>query len=319
MASRLSGNRGKYRAPGRHHPVDAGLLLALIRGQRLENEAFVRQHLAACEQCRQVYAGLEQTSRTLDVLEQVARYQRYPELSLETVQARARQSPARRPIRVQGAAPVKFDQPRPQRSSMRWVSLPVAIVLILMTVVIVIALALVQFNSVDVLRFPSGSGRPAVISPVSSTGTGLQPLRPSPTQGVGATGTTTVTPSPASTKPTGPYIAGCPTPYRQDFDVAVCGYLFPAGDSVELYVATYANSKLTPLFKTTVNKNGQFLFNWRVIWCRDDPTVVFAVDRTSSSVINSNKLTDLYVRRCFGPGPTPTPSPSPSATPGTQH
>ena len=99
----------------------------------------MRQHLAECAQCRRNFASLKQVSGTLDVLGQMARYQEYPELSSSRMLAKIEERSVQRPSSA---------QPR----SVRWVSLPVAILLVILPLAIMVALALRQFGVVTDLR-----------------------------------------------------------------------------------------------------------------------------------------------------------------------
>ncbi len=67
-----------------------GDMIAIIQGQHLEDSPTIQQHLCDCPQCQQRLFELSQTNRTLDVIGQMARDQRYPELSPERVLVYAR-------------------------------------------------------------------------------------------------------------------------------------------------------------------------------------------------------------------------------------
>ncbi len=166
MASSMLGKKDESPGSKRNHPVDAGHLLAIIRGQHLDNEAFVRQHLTDCERCRQDYAELMQTSRMLEVLEPMARYQRYPELSPVQVLVKSRQS--------------AFQQRSSQyRLPMRGVSLPAAVILVIMAIAIVIALALVQVGKLPAPWHLPRGGSPIATNPALINE--VQGHQPSPT------------------------------------------------------------------------------------------------------------------------------------------
>jgi anti-sigma factor RsiW len=305
MASSLSGKKDRYRGSDRNHAVDTGLLLALIRGQHLDNEAFVRQHLAECAECRRNYASLKQTSGTLDVLGQMAGYQDYPELSSSRMLVKAEEYSVRR---LSGA------QQRSMQRSIRWVSLPVAIILVILTLAIMIALALRQFGVVTDPRNPL-FGVPHVATNSVFSG-GIAQHEPSPTRTLNTTSGATVTPSPSSTTQSGPTIEVCSNqPNQKTHTLYICGSGFTPGDKVALRFSIHRFSmQLAPTAK--VNKNGTFSVGLR-LWgslCFYASGEIYAEDVTSDTPIQSNKLRGTSFPGCSGSNRVETPELS--LTPG---
>ncbi len=316
MASSILGKKDEYPGSKKNHPVDAGHLLALIRGQYLDNEAFVRQHLTECERCRRDYAELMQTSRMLEVLGPMARYQRYPELSPVQVRVKARQS-------------VPKQRSSSYRLPARGVSLPVAVILIIMAIAIVIALALVQIGRLPAQWYlPRGGSliatNPALINEV-------QGHQPSPatnptridTDKPGVTVTVspfvTVTPSSTSIASTKPYIEACKTIVEDRYPVtAICGYHFPPEDKVTLYLSIYPNLRGMPLKpQVSVDGSGYFIYNSRNSFCMFDSVTIYAVDMMSKPPVNV-VIYNVSPPGCQVPDPTATPtlSPTPTSKPG---
>jgi hypothetical protein len=314
MASSTLRNQDGYPGTKKNHPVDAGHLLAIIRGQHLDNEAFVRQHLTECEQCRQSYAELMQTSRMLDVLGPMARYQRYPELS-----------PVQAPVKARQSAPQQRSSS--YRLPLRGVSLPVAVIPIIMAIAIVIALALVQIGKLPAPWYLPRNGsliatNPALINEVQ----GHQPSPAAhPTQiatdvpGVTVTVPPVVTarPSPTSIASTKPFIEACKTIVEERYQVtAICGYHFPPEDKVTLYLSIYPNLKAIPLKpQTLVNRSGYFVYNSQDSFCMLDSVTIYAVDMMSKPPVNV-VLYNISPPGCPVPGPTATPTSKPG--PGGQ-
>lgn len=306
MASSILGKKDEYPDSKRNHPVDAGHLLAIIRDQHLDNEAFVRQHLTECEWCRQGYAELMQTSRMLEVLGPMARYQRYPELASVQVLVKVRQS-----IPLQRSS--SYSLPA------RGVTLPVAVILIIMAIAIVIALALVQIGKLPAPWYLPRDGslitsNPALINE-------LKQHQPSPTlyptqisTGVPG-GSITATLSPTSTVLAGPTIAVCPVQRDlKDHLLDICGSDFTPGDRVWLYLQTYYRKlplQLTQAYR--VSNLGNFTGKLHIYWCVFASIGIYASDAKSHPFAISNTLNNVFVPGCILSGLTPTPTFSPTS------
>src|SRR5437764_14360914 len=127
---------------GKEHPEDS-ILLAYIRRQQVEDHLKISQHIDVeqCPRCLRKYSELAQISATLDVLGQMAHYQRYPELSAERTFAYVQQKAAGKrnplPAYLQRAS----NQQRPRKSAIRLVSLPAAFGLTILFTVVMLVLA----------------------------------------------------------------------------------------------------------------------------------------------------------------------------------
>ena len=309
MASSSLGQKNRYRGSDRNHPVDTGLLLALIRGQHLDNEAFVRQHLAECAQCRQNYASLKQISGTFDVLGQMAGYQNYPELSSSRMLAEIEERSVRRPsgafsfanyfIGIIRKVGERFVQ-RPsgaQRRSVRWVSLPVAIILVIMTLAIMIALALRQFGVVTNLSSPLFGVPHVATNTVLPEGIAQHQLSPTPTLNT----TPDVTVSPSSTTQSGATIMVCTNQPNQRWHILnICGSDFTQGDKVTLYLKFGRFKPSVPLGTARVNKSGNVKFSLWGDQCQYAQGSIYAQDETSNPRVRSNTLSINSVPGCGG-------------------
>jgi hypothetical protein len=286
MGRSMLGKKDAHRGSTKNHPVETNHLLALIRGQHLNNETFVREHLEECDRCKQNYAELRQTSRTLDVLEQMARYQRYPELSAVQTLMKVRQSPSRRHART-------------YRMPLRGVSLPAVVLLIIMVIAIMVAWALMQFGVMGNLWSQPKVQKYVIngsTAPSGIVGHGLTPT-PFPTQSTtpGVTVRGTATPSPSTTL-SGPHILGCS---QHKYVVSICGYDFTPGDIVTLKVF-YLKQREPGTLSTRVLRSGSFEINISTSFCLNVPFAVYATDTMSRSPVYSNTLLDLSAPGCHG-------------------
>lgn len=302
MASSTLGNRDEYPGTKKNHPVDTSHLLAIIRGQHLDNEAFVRRHLTECEQCRQSYAELMQTSRMLDVLGPMARYQRYPELSPVQVLVKARQS-----------APQQRSSS--YRLPLRGVSLPVAVILIIMAIAIVIALALVQIGKLPAPWYLPRNGsliatNPALINEVQGhqPPPAAHPTQIATDEPMNVSPVVTASPAPTSTVLAGPTIVACSAQQDLKNDLLdICGSAFNPGDLVSLYLQTYYRKQplqLSPAYR--VNDRGKFTGKLSVYWCLFTSIHIYAADAKSYPFAISNTLNKVSVAVCVLSGLTPS-------------
>lgn len=296
MARSMLGEKDEQRGSAKNHPVESNHLLALIRGQHLDNETFVRQHLAECARCKQSYAELWQTSRTLDVLGQMARYQCYPELSSAQTLVKVRQSASRQ-------------HASPYRLPLRGVSLPAMILLIIMGIVIMVAWALMQ---IGIMANPWNQPKLqsyVITSPTSQSGIvghGLSPT-PYPTRTTseesGATETAVATalsgvtavPSPTATMPSRPHILSCS---QRMYYVSICGYGFTPGDIVTLKV--FYQGQQPGSFFARVRSSGFFQVEIDTYSCARMPFAAYAADTMSNPPVYSNSLMYLYAPGCPG-------------------
>lgn len=334
MASNTVGTNNTRGGQEKGYHVDNSHLLALIRNQMFEGEGRARAHLAVCEQCQRAYVEQAQTSRTLDVLGQMAQFQQYPEMQSRAILIRAQESlPGRMSRSRQQAARSAYGS----RGSFRWVSLPVSILMLLMTIVVVVAFALAQFgtlpflpgveyghlfpHSPTVLPLPRHSITPtagitkAVSPTVPSAGT-----TPSPTNGdqptvIVTTGTTptppvaVTTPTPAvPTAPNSIYVCTTQRDWTRHI-LDICGNNFIPGDKVQLVVTAQEFKHPVSYWTLMVNSYGQFTFHWYVWNCNWDPSAVYVQDISSKPPVSSNTLDNLTMQDCSIQTGSPTPTP----------
>ncbi|HEV2583942.1 MAG TPA: hypothetical protein VGT44_24015, partial [Ktedonobacteraceae bacterium] len=255
----------EQRDPGKNHPVDTGHLLALIRNQHFENEAFVSQHLAHCARCQQNYATLIQTSKTLDVLGQIAQSQRYPELTTAQLMKNARLGYSQRRFSGRRAARYAYDG---TRSPMRLMSLPFALALILLTIVIMITLALVGIGKISQQLNGSGNNVHTGTNPFS-TGIVAQMPTPSTTPVLTLTPGAVSQPTLTATSSAARFISNCTTPFdKAHHFLDICGSNFTPGDKVSLLVA-YFSRPAQPFITVKVSASGTFDDRVYIPSCKD--------------------------------------------------
>lgn len=282
-------HQDEYRDAGNTHPVDASLLLAVICGQHLENEAFVRQHLASCVRCQEDYARLQQTCATLDVRRQMTRYQRYPELPVSQLMDNARQGYSQR--RFSGRRAARYANT--SRSSVMRLAVPAGVLIALMAI-IMIALA------VEITKFvphPTSPGGGIHRSPgLSSPTTGVAPM-PTPQPGsklvITVTPGVTATTSPKGTparEPTG-YIYDCTpeTPIKYNF-LKICGQNFRPGTRVILFAAG-ASGQAMPIASGPVDQSGAFSTRLSLPPCLSGTVTIYVEEITGRRLAQSNTLT----------------------------
>src|SRR5438270_5198521 len=204
MVRNTSEKRDVQGGSGGEHPENSSLL-AFLRGQQLEDSERIRLHLVHCKQCQQSFANLSHERKPLDILSQMSRYQRYPELSPALILRQIQRGAQKQSI-WSSLAWRTVNRPRPKKSAVRLVSLPVAfgVGLLCMTVIIVLAYTFAHFVSVPPLPGVLTSGMSDNQPSVAGL-TQHQPT-PSPTQVVTAMPAVTATTITTST------VTGSPTP-----------------------------------------------------------------------------------------------------------
>lgn len=126
MASNLSEKRGAQGMQGGEHPEKSSLL-AFLRGQRLEDAERIRLHLAHCSRCQEISAELSHEIRPLGLLNQMSRYQRYPELSPTLILRQAQRNAQKQTLWSQVTVGARFTAPslnhsRPKKAVVRLMS-----------------------------------------------------------------------------------------------------------------------------------------------------------------------------------------------------
>jgi hypothetical protein len=271
------------------HPGNSSLL-ACLRGQRLEDQERIDLHLMGCSQCQQTYADLSQSSKPLDVLNQMSRYERYPELSPVLILRQAQDNALKRSI-WSDLERRTVSRPRPKRTAVRLVSLPAALVLVLlfMTVVIVLAYTFTHF-----LQVPSHWSLPWGIHSSQPNEASVAQHQPtlSPTSVVRPTSTT------------GPNIVVCSTTADiKNFRLVICGSNFKQGDRVRL-VEILLGGKLIPLrIIKSVDADGKFTTHPVIISCESMPQAIIAEDISSKTPVSATLSIDPTTWSCSGPGP----------------
>lgn len=335
MAGNSVGTNTTRGGQDKGYHVESSHLLALIRNQRFEGDGRARAHLAVCERCQRAYVEQARTSRTLDVLGQMAHYQRYPELQSRAILVRAQESVPGRMSRsreqsVRGA--YRSDR---SRGSLRLVSIPVGMIIALATVVMVLAFTFAKLGGMPMLQgpfitnntpMPSAPGvQPhqtpptAVPTHVASTtvppvGTTLSPTNAEPTV-TDTTGTTPTPPiagtTPTPTVPTAPdSIYNCTT----NSDLAknildICGNNFTPGHKVQLVITALVFKHPITFWAVTVDVHGQFTYRWYVWSCKWDPITAYVKDISSTPPVVSNTLDNLTTPGCTIQTGSPTPTP----------
>src|SRR5215469_5312529 len=104
------------------HPDDS-ILLAYLRGQKLETRSSIIQHIEneKCLDCFQKLNELEQVTHVLDKLGELRSYQYYPELTQVDTYVRLEDSTHHRMTAKTGIFDAKYKQ-RPRKSAIRLIS-----------------------------------------------------------------------------------------------------------------------------------------------------------------------------------------------------
>ncbi len=335
MASNTVGTNNTRGSQEKGYHVDTSHLLALIRNQRFEGEGRARAHLAVCEQCQRAYVVQAQTSRTLDVLGQMAHYQRYPELQSRAILVRAQESvPGRMSRSREQSARGAYRSGR-SRGSLRLVSIPVGMIIALATVVMVLAFTLAKLGGMPMLQgpfitnntpMPSAPGVQPHQTPPTAVPTHVAPTTvppvgttPSPTNAeptvIDTTGTTPTPPiavaSPTPTVPTAPdSIYNCTTPKDLAQNILdICGNNFIPGHKAQLVITALAFKHPIAFWAVRVDVHGQFTYRWYIWSCKWDPITAYVQDISSTPPVVSNTLGNLTLPSCTIQTGSPTPTP----------
>src|SRR5579863_406225 len=291
----VSDSAWKKDASGIEHPAHS-ILLAFIREQCPEHEKRIHAHLALCDQCGQTYAGLSQTSNTLNNLEQMPRYLRYPELEPELVLAHAQRGvplrsawTGRRKREMQGkqqeakrvGARFIASAPKP---SLRMVSLPASFGLLLLCIVGVL---MVAYALVNIVKPPLLPGDAPVKYHVNNQPNSalLEGHTPTPSAVV------------VSSMP-GPVIALCSSP--GDTRLVICGSGFKPKDRVELVVTAPGNKRPILTQKLTINAQGGFKQSLNVSACKNLAITVVTGDVSHKPFISLKTLIISSMPGCIG-------------------
>jgi len=280
------------------HPDDS-MLLAYLRGQKLEFHSSVMQHIDVekCPRCLQKLDELKQVSTTLDVLGDMRSYQHYPELSVADTYARMQYAVNHR-IPAKTATNGVYHRQRPRKSAVRLISLPAAFGLAILFTMAMLVFA--NLSGRSFIPFSVNGGT----SHIQNNLTIAVPPHSTSTQAVTPIVTPTGTPE---TKE--PQIKVCSTQANIDqMRLVICGSNFDSTHKVILFV--YVPGKKPILYRNiAVDKQGKFQIGWKFADCGNVPTFISSYDVTSSKPI-SVKLQITSFGNC--PAPTTTPAAGPS-------
>jgi hypothetical protein len=260
------------------HPDDS-ILLAYLRGQKLETRSSVIQHIenAKCSVCLQKLRELKQVSSTLDILGEMRAYQSYPELSSAAIYAHA-QNAVYHQIPANTTLSGTNGRQRPRKSAMRLISIPVAFglaILFTLTMFVFADLSVRTFN-----QFSSNGG--------TSSGQNIMTVAVPPhstsTQQANVKVTAVVTPvTPVGVKQ--PYITVCSTTNNvAQLQLVICGFSFDSMHKAMLFFYVPGKSAFW-LHNIPIDKLGNFHIMLNVVNCGNLPTFIFGYEATSSTLI----------------------------------
>jgi len=279
------------------HPDDS-ILLAYLRGQKLEFRSSVIQHIdiEKCPRCLQKLNELKQVSTTLDVLGDMRPYQHYPELSAADTYARMQNTVNHR-IPAKTATNSAYYRQRPRKSAVRLISVPAAFGLALLFTMAMLVFANLSGRSLIPFSVDGGT------SHVQNTLTIVVSPHSTSTQAANLTATAIVTPTGTSeAKET--QIKVCSKQANIDqMHLVICGSNFDSTYKAILFVYVPGKKPIW-LRNITVDTQGKFQVGWKIADCGNVPTFIIGYEVTSSKPI-SVKLQITSFGNC--PAPTTTP------------
>jgi len=282
------------------HPDDS-VLLAYLRGQKLETRSSVIQHIEneKCQVCFHRLNELEQVTNVLDVLQVMHSHQYYPELTVAETYARIESTAHQRISAKTIIRDDKYRQ-RPRKSAIRWISVPVGF-----------SLAII-FTAM--LVFANLSGR--TLNPISSNGhTSSSPImltvvvapHPSPTPDPNATATDTGS-SGATPEAKGPHIKVCSTKANiAQLQLVICGFSFDSAHKAVLFFAVPGKAAFW-LPNIPVDNHGKFHVAWNIADCGKIPITIYGYEATGSKLI----IVRLHITSFGACVASPTPVVKPS-------
>jgi len=279
------------------HPDDS-ILLAYLRGQKLEFRSSVIQHIdiEKCPRCLQKLNELKQVGATLDVLGDMRSYQHYPELSVADTYTRMQNAVNHR-IPAKAASNGANYRQRPRKSAVRLISVPAAFGLAILFTVAMLVFA--NLSGRSFIPFSVGGGT----SHVQNTLTIV--VQPHSTSTQAAT---------AIVSPTGtaeakePQIKVCSTQANIDqMRLVICGSNFDITHKATLAVSV--PDKKPILYRSIlVDKHGKFQFGWKIADCGNVPSLISGYEVTSPKQIPA-KLQITSFGNCPVPAITPAAAP----------
>jgi hypothetical protein len=270
------------------HPDDS-MLLAYLRGQKLELRSSVIQHidLEKCPRCLQKLNELKQVSATLDALGEMRPYQHYPELSVAETYARMQNALNHRIPAKTTSNGANYRQ-RPRKSAVRLISVPAAFGLAILFTVAMLVFANLSGRSFIPFSVDGGT------SHVQNTLTVVVQPQSTSTQEA----TAIVTPEAKE-----PHMKVCST--QADIELShlvICGSNFDTTHKVALEV-NVPGRRSTWLRNIPVDKHGKFQIGWEIASCGNVPSVIIAYEVVSARPISA-RLRIISFGSC--PVQTPT-------------
>jgi hypothetical protein len=280
------------------HPEDS-ILLAYLRKQQLEDRLSIIQHIEVekCPRCLHKLNELKQVSDTLDVLGKMRSYQHYQELSVADTYARM-QREASHQITTHAYLNVANHRQRPRHSFVRLISLPAAFGL-----AILFTVAMLVFANMTGTLWNPGPSKEGLSH--SSDNTTVM-VTPHATPGLNLTALAGTTPV---VTPTRTSIKICSTPADiVQWRLVICGSNFEAGRKVSMFALVPRKHPLLR-FNLPVDRQSNFQFGWNIVNCGNLPTIIYALEVTSSKPIFV-KLQVTSFGSCSLQTPTSTAGPS---------
>ena len=266
------------------HPDDS-ILLAYLRGQKLEFRSSVMQHfdIEKCPRCLQKLNELKQVSITLDVLGDMRPYQHYPELSAADTYARMQNTVNHR-IPAKTATNSAYYRQRPRKSAVRLISVPAAFGLALLFTMAMLVFANLSGRSFIPFSVDGGT------SHVQNALTIVVPPHSTSTQEVSVAKE--------------PHIKVCSKQANIDqMHLVMCGSHFDSTYKAILFVYVPGKKPIW-LRNIPVDTQGKFQIGWKIADCGNVPTFIMGYEVTRSKPI-SVKLHITSFGNC--PAPTTTP------------
>ncbi len=260
------------------HPDDS-ILLAYLRGQKLETRSSVIQHIESekCPVCFQKLNELEQVTNVLEVLGETRLHQYYPELTVEGTYARIEGAAHQRISAKTAMHDAKYRQ-RPRKSAVRLISVPVAFGLAILFTMAMLVFASLSGRAFNPLLSNGGtSSRPNILTVVV-------PPHSTSTQHPNVVATDVASPKGTSQAKV-PHITVCSTRANiARLQMVICGFNFDSMHRAMLFF--YLPGKV-PFWRHNipVDKHGKFHVEWNIADCGNMPTYIFGFEAIGSKLI----------------------------------
>ena len=288
------------------HPDDS-VLLAYLRGQKLETRSSVIQHIEneKCQVCFHRLNELEQVTNVLDVLQVMHSHQYYPELTVAETYARI-ESTDHQPISAQTIIRDGKYRQHPRKSALRWISVPVGVGL---TIIFTAMLVFANLSGKALNPFSSHghtNPEPNILTVVVSPH-----VVPTPQSNATATANATATDvvsSGATPEAQEPYIKVCSTKGNiAQLKLVICGFNFDGMHKAVLFFYV-PGKEVFWLPNIPVDKHGKLHVAWNIANCGNMPIIIYGYEASGSKLIKVG----LYITSfgaCIAPT-TPVVKPS---------